>query len=61
MEVTLYQGFSKRRNSTKQVNVQGVTKSVVLKEKCSVINPSFFISDVTGYTYLKAWKSMASA
>lgn len=55
MEVTLYQGFSKRRNSTKQVNVQGVTKSVVLKEKCSVINPSFFISDVTGYTYLKAW------
>lgn len=55
MEITLYSDFAKRHNSTKQVNTSGVIKNVVLKEKCSVVHPSFFISDVTGYTYLKAW------
>lgn len=55
MEVTLYKNFSKRHNSTKQVDIQGTIKTVSLKEKCNVVNPSFFLADVEGYTYLKAW------
>lgn len=57
MEVTLYKNFSKRRNSTKQINQEGVTKDIKLKDKCSYINPSFFIGDVEGYVYLKAWNN----
>lgn len=48
------------------VDSTGVEKDLVIKAnfgfenqnqstKCSVENPSFFISDVGGYTYLKAW------
>lgn len=55
MEVILYKNFSKRRNSTKQVTVDGTEKEVYLKDTCSVTNPKFFISDVAGYNYLKAW------
>lgn len=56
MEVTLYKNFSKRKNSTKQpTNVDGVTKNLTLKDKCSYINPSFFLSDAEGYVYLEAW------
>lgn len=56
MEIVLYKNFSKRHNSTKQVTgLTGVTKEVRLKEKCDVVHPSFFLADVDGYTYLKAW------
>lgn len=60
MEITLYSEFSKRRNSTKNPDSPGsisvsVIKSVTLKGNCSLIRPSFFIADVTGYAYLKAW------
>ena len=56
MEVTLYTGFTKRRNSTKQPS-GGTTKDLKLKDRCSILHPSFFIADVTGYTYLKAWNN----
>jgi hypothetical protein len=60
MEVILYSDFSKRTNSTKNPESPGaisvsVTKEVKLKDNCSLIRPSFFISDVTGFVYLKAW------
>ena len=54
MEITLY-NFSKRKNSTKVPTDTGTVKEVKLKGKCDRINPSFFLADVTGYTYLKAW------
>lgn len=55
MEVTLYTNFRKRHNSTKQPTDGGTTKDLKLKDNCSKINPMFFIADVEGYTYLKAW------
>ena len=60
MEVILYSEFSKRTNSTKNPTTPGaisvsVTKEVKLKDNCSLIRPSFFISDVIGFVYLKAW------
>lgn len=58
MEITLYKNFSKRRNSTKQpIGVESITKDVRLKGECSYTNPSFFLSDVEGYVYLKAWNN----
>lgn len=55
MEILLF-NLSKRKNSTKRpVDTDGVAKSVTLKGECSYLNPSFFLGDVTGYTYLKAW------
>ena len=60
MEVIFYSEFSKRRNSTKNPESPGaisvsVTKQVTLKERCSKLRPSFFVGDVTGYVYCKAW------
>lgn len=56
MQVELYKGFVKRKNSTKQpTNINPVVKNVNLKGECSVLNPSFFIADADSYTYLKAW------
>ena len=56
MEIILFTNFSKRRNSTKQPNdSSGRTKSVTLKDKCSIMNPSFFLADAEQYVYLKAW------
>ena len=60
MEIILYSDFSKRKNSTKNPESPGaisvsVTKQVTLKGECSRIRPSFFISDVTGFVYCKAW------
>ena len=55
MEILLF-NLSKRKNSTKRpVDTYGVAKSVTLKGECSYLNPSFFLGDITGYTYLKAW------
>ena len=54
MEITLY-NFSKRKNSTKVPTDTGTVKSVTLKDRCDRINPSFFLADIGGYTYLKAW------
>lgn len=57
MEILLF-NFSKRKNSTKQPNdSDGVAKQVNLKGECSMLNPSFFIADITGYTYIKAWNN----
>ena len=60
MEVIFYSEFSKRRNSTKNPESSGaisvsVTKEVKLKGECNKLNPSFFVADVTGYVYCKAW------
>lgn len=60
MEIILYSDFSKRKNSTKNpespsaISVS-VTRQVTLKGECSKIRPSFFISDITGFVYCKAW------
>ena len=45
MEIKVYSGFSKAINSTKQP-AGGTTKTVRLKDGCSVINPVFLL---TGY------------
>lgn len=60
MEITLYSDFSKRNNSTKNPDTPGaisvsVTLNVALKEQCSKIKPSFFITDITDFVYCKAW------
>lgn len=56
MQVELYKGFIKRKNSTKQpTELTPVVKDVKLKGECSVLNPSFFLADADSYTYLKAW------
>ena len=60
MEVIFYSEFSKRRNSTKNPESSGaisfsVTKEVKLKGECSRISPKFFVGDVSGYVYCKAW------
>lgn len=56
MQVELYKGFIKRKNSTKQpTGLTPVVKDVKLKGECSVLNPSFFLADADSYTYLKAW------
>lgn len=60
MEITLYSDFSKRNNSTKNPDVAGaisvsVTLNVTLKEQCSKIRPSFFITNVADFVYCKAW------
>lgn len=54
MEITLY-NFSKRENSTKTPVEEGVTKTVRLKEKCCLTNPSFFLTGSEQYNYCKAW------
>lgn len=47
--------FNKRKNSTKIPTTQGVIKEVVLKEHCTTMSPSFFVTGAVGYSYLKAW------
>lgn len=67
MKVLLFSSFSKRRNSTKRPDDSlGIEKDLTIKAnfgfenqnqstKCSLTNPSFFLGDAAGYTYLKAW------
>lgn len=60
MEITLYSDFSKRNNSTKNPDTPGaisvsVTLNVALKEQCSKIKPSFFITSIADFVYCKAW------
>lgn len=62
MEVIFYSEFSKRKNSTKNPTSAGaisvsVTKQVTLKGQCDLLRPSFFVSDVTGFVYCKAWNT----
>ena len=62
MEVIFYSEFAKRKNSTKNPTSAGaisvsVTKQVRLKGKCDLIRPSFFVTDVTGFVYCKAWNT----
>lgn len=45
MNITLYSGFSKRRNSTLQPG-GGTGKSVVLKDDTSMMKPAFLVSNV---------------
>lgn len=56
MQIELWdKTFTKRKNSTKVPTSTGVVKEVKLKSPCSLINPSFFITGVADYGYLKAW------
>lgn len=60
MEVIFYTEFSKRRNSTKNPDSPSaisvsVTKDVKLKDRCTLLAPAFFVADVNGYVYCKAW------
>lgn len=58
MEIELWGiDFNKRKNSTKIPQTTGVKKQVTLKNGCSVISPSFFVTGVVGYSYLKAWNN----
>lgn len=45
MQILLYPNFSKKQNSTKQPS-GGYSRSVVLKDNCSVLNPVFLIDGV---------------
>lgn len=60
MTVTFY-SFSKRKNSTKIPTQSGNTLNVVLKDNCSVLNPSFEINwnnsnpSVYNYCYVSMW------
>ena len=56
MEILVFTGFEKRKNSTKRPDDStGITKNVTLKDKCSLTKPSFFFSDTVPYGYIKAW------
>lgn len=56
MEVILFNNFSKRRNSTKRPNdSEGIVIDVKLKDKCSFLKPSFFITNAEAIVYIKAW------
>ena len=53
MNITCYSGFSKKPNSTKQPS-GGTSKSVVLKQPTSVLNPVFLIEDYNlSWNYIK--------
>lgn len=56
MEIKVYSGFSKAINSTKQPT-GGTTKTVRLKDGCSVINPVFLL---TGYDLSNNYVSWGS-
>lgn len=45
MQITIYNNFSKRQNSTLQPS-GGVVKNVVMKRECSILNPVFQIDGV---------------
>lgn len=52
--LTLWEGFSKRENSTKSPTEAGTEKTVKLKENVSVSSPVFIINEVnTKYSYAK--------
>lgn len=56
MEVIFFTNFSKRKNSTKQpIDSEGEVREVKLKGQCDLLNPTFFLTGVTGYVYCKAW------
>lgn len=51
-----FDNFAKRKNSTKQPNDNdGIPMQICLKGECSLVNPSFFISGDTKWTYIKVW------
>lgn len=58
MEITLY-NFSKRRNSTKVPTSDNIiaVKDVVLKNECSLVTPSFFLTGFDNASYIKAWNN----
>lgn len=57
MQITLYSGFSKEMNSTKQPTGSGTTLDVYLKEPCSVMHPVFKVTGYNlSYNYIK-WGS----
>ena len=60
MKAIFYSEFSKRENSTLNPDATGaisvsVEKEIALKGQCDLINPSFFVTGVEGFVYLKAW------
>lgn len=56
MNITLFSGFSKRRNSTKQPS-GGTPFSVVLKDNTSLMRPSFLLSSVDWSWNYAQWGS----
>lgn len=58
MEITLY-NFSKRRNSTKVPTSESIigVKDVTLKNECSIVTPSFFLTGFDNASYIKAWNN----
>lgn len=56
IEIIAFNTFSKRKNSTKQpIDSEGTAMQVSLKGECSLVNPSFFISGVERWCYIKAF------
>ena len=58
MNITLWDNFSKRINSTKRPSGGGRTIDAQLKDKCSIESPVFLISSGGGmpdYTYAEAF------
>lgn len=56
MNITVWSAFSKRKNSTKQPLTTGATKTVVLKEDCSLENPVFIVdTPMPVWTYCQAF------
>lgn len=56
MTITVYTGFSKRRNSTKVPSTGGTQKTVTLKEGTSIENPTFLLAgDLFTVDYVAAF------
>ena len=56
MNITLWNSFTKKRNSTKQPNITGTSKTVVLKEETSIEKPSFILNEpMANWTYASAF------
>lgn len=56
MEVIVFDNFAKRKNSTKvPIDSEGTILTVVLKDTCDLVHPSFFISGTNNWCYMKAW------
>lgn len=58
MNIQLYKSFNKKHNSTKQPTGTPTTKAVTLKEKTSVLKPTFILSNYDAsynYLYVPDW------
>ena len=56
MNITLWNNFTKKRNSTKQPATLGTSKTVLLKEETSIEKPSFILNEpMANWTYASAF------